>query len=165
MLAQVLLNVTLPHWHTLLVTVMGASATALILLLGFIRIKGRRNAEQTSRESAETHDPFLHGSATEKRISMRRRGNPVKVLVTDADTTLEPEEAWVVDRSVGGLCLRVERGAVEVGAILNVRPLKAPNGTPWTQIEVKSCRKDSEGWELGCRFLKTPPWSVLLLFG
>jgi hypothetical protein len=34
------------------------------------------------------------------------------------------------------------------------------------QVEVRNCRKiNSDEYELGCRFLRTPPWSVLLLFG
>jgi hypothetical protein len=33
------------------------------------------------------------------------------------------------------------------------------------QLEVKNCRLVGSEYELGCQFVRTPPWSVLLLFG
>lgn len=70
----------------------------------------------------------------------------------------------VVDRSVGGLCLNVSR-LIEVGAVLSVKPSDATPMVPWTEIEVRSCRQEGEGWQIGCRFVRTPPWSVLMHFG
>jgi hypothetical protein len=46
-----------------------------------------------------------------------------------------------------------------------VRTTNAPSSVPWVQIEVKSCRMIGKEHELGCRFVRTPPWSVMLLFG
>jgi hypothetical protein len=36
---------------------------------------------------------------------------------------------------------------------------------PWIPIEIRSCRADGNEWEVGCRFLKPPPWNDLMLFG
>ena len=44
-------------------------------------------------------------------------------------------------------------------------PAHAPPMTPWTEVEVRSCRQKKDGYEVGCQFVKTPPWSILLLFG
>ncbi len=49
--------------------------------------------------------------------------------------------------------------------MLSVRAANSSRGTPWIQIEVRSCRETGEDWELGCQFVKTPSWNVLLLFG
>jgi hypothetical protein len=73
-------------------------------------------------------------------------------------------QGWVVDRSVGGLGLRTEV-PLPVGAVFNVRPRSATAIVPWTEVEVKSCRQHAAAWEVGLQFVRTPPWSVLLLFG
>lgn len=161
-------NFTLPHWHTLTVALIGVGSASLALLVGAVLVGRRRHHHQSLPSQAKpqsNRDPFVHGSATEKRISLRRRGNSVKVELAGVDGVVEPEDAWVVDRSMGGLCLRAEHRLFELGTILNVRPANTPRGVPWSQVEVKSCRAQGRGWELGCQFLKTPPWSLLLLFG
>ena len=48
---------------------------------------------------------------------------------------------------------------------LAVIPLNAPSITPWVDIEVRTCRKVGDNFELGCQFVKTPNWSILLMFG
>jgi len=102
-------------------------------------------------------------SEPDRRSAPRRRGNRIEVYLTE-DSKQSPVLAWVVDRSMGGLCLIVEQPLKE-GAILNVRPRQAPQTAPWTAIEIRSCRADEGEWEVGCRFLKTPQWNDLLLFG
>src|SRR5205807_67771 len=71
---------------------------------------------------------------------------------------------WVLDRSVGGLCLDLSAAFPE-GTRLSLFPTQAPGMTPWTEVEVRSCRQKKDGYEVGCQFVKTPPWSILLLFG
>jgi hypothetical protein len=109
-------------------------------------------------------DPFVHGSRAERRSAYRREGTMVAIQVTDAEGQGPPVAGWVTDRSVGGLCLRLDE-APPPGTYLNVRPREATALVPWTQVEVKSRRQDGNAWEVGCRFVRTPPWSVLLLFG
>ena len=102
-------------------------------------------------------------SEPDRRTAPRRKGNRVEVHLTD-DSKQSPILGWVVDRSMGGLCLIVEKPLAE-GANFNVRPRTAPKTAPWTAIEIRSCRPDGTDWEVGCRFLKPPQWNDLLLFG
>jgi hypothetical protein len=100
----------------------------------------------------------------EQRIDFRRPGNPVLVLVADADDQRAPWNAWVVDRSRRGLRLAVEQ-PLTVGHVYTVRPVQAPPATPWTALEVRHCAPVDAHWEAGCRFLQPPPVAGLVLYG
>jgi hypothetical protein len=102
-------------------------------------------------------------SKPERRAAPRRKGNQIEVLLAD-DSEREPMRGWVIDRSMGGLCLVVERPLTE-GSVLSVRPRQAPQTAPWTAVEIRSCRAEEDQWEVGCRFVQTPQWNDLLLFG
>jgi hypothetical protein len=113
----------------------------------------------------QEEDVALHGGVMDRRRALRRGGNPVIVLISDAEGKAEPAQGWVLDRSTGGLCLGID-GEIPAGAIISVRAANAPPTIPWVQLEVRNCRAVGKGeYELGCKFLKTPPWNVLLLFG
>jgi hypothetical protein len=113
---------------------------------------------------ASEFDPFVQGSASEQRGAHRRTGNPVEVHIRLPKAEQPQLHGYVMDRSTGGLCLRVDQ-PVQPGTMLHVRPVNAPPITPWVEIEVKSSRQTQDGWELGCQFLRTPPWALLLMFG
>lgn len=102
-------------------------------------------------------------SAPDRRSAPRRIGNRIEVFVAD-DSKKPPLHGWVVDRSMGGLCLVVEKPLTE-GAVLNVRPRLAPQTAPWMAIEIRSCRPEGDEWEVGCRFIKPLQWNDLLFFG
>lgn len=170
MLAQLLLASELP-WQVVAGPAIGLASAGLTLYLGrlLIRPRGRGAARSTAaagtaEKAEQPFDPFVHGSANEKRTAHRRRGNPVQILITDAEATRTPELGWVVDRSVGGLCLSVSE-EVKPGTVLSVRACHAPETIGWSQIDVRSCRPEGSTWELGCQFVRTPSWNVLLLFG
>jgi len=112
----------------------------------------------------EVEDPFVHGSRTERREAVRRQGNAVAVLVSDADGNADPHHGLVVDRSLSGLRLVIGQ-PVEVDAVLSVRPAQEAVLTPWVQVHVKSCRRADVGWEVGCQFIRVPPSSLLWSFG
>jgi hypothetical protein len=152
-------------WEALVGPAVGGVLGGLTIVLG-LRFWGGRRADAAAPNPPPSvdRDPFVVGSATERRLAVRRSGNSVEVFISDADAKTEPTRGWVVDRSVGGLCLLTETEASK-GAILSVLPENAPKGTPWTQVEIKSCRQEGPHWELGCQFVRTPAWSVLLLFG
>jgi hypothetical protein len=57
------------------------------------------------------------------------------------------------------------KDAIPAGTVLTVRSTNAPSSIPWVKVEVRNCRPVSGEHEIGCKFLSTPPWSVLLLFG
>jgi hypothetical protein len=100
----------------------------------------------------------------EQRADFRRPGNPVLALVADADDRRTPWNAWVIDRSRGGLRLAVERPLM-AGNVYSVRPVQAPPATPWTALEVRHCEAVDGHWEAGCRFLQPPAVAALMLFG
>jgi hypothetical protein len=108
--------------------------------------------------------PALAADQAEQRAAFRRAGNPVPVLVADADDHRRPIDAWVIDRSRHGLQLAAER-ELAVGQVYTVRPTQAPPATPWTAVEVRHCEEVDGHWEAGCRFLQPPPVTVLMLFG
>jgi PilZ domain len=114
--------------------------------------------------AAEAHDPFLKGSVGELRKSFRRQGCPVEVLAVNQQTNAAPFKAYVVNRSVGGLGLLLEN-PIAPETPMTVRPINAPQIAPWIEVVVKSCRESNVGWEVGCQFVKTPPWALLLMFG
>jgi hypothetical protein len=144
-----------------IVPVIGASACILAFLLG------RRFLVARTASAADTESPndrhFLQGITRDRRAAPRRRGNVVEVELTD-DANTPPIRGWVVDRSIGGLCLLLDQ-PVEPGMLLRVRPRNAAAGVPWTEVTLCSCRPDAGQYEVGCQFHRTPNWSLLLMFG
>jgi hypothetical protein len=107
--------------------------------------------------------PEANQPETQDRREAPRTRRQVRVQVTDADAKDPPVAAWVTDCSLGGLCLSV-RNEVTPGTVLSVRPASAPPGVPWVQVRVKSQRSFEGNWELGCQFVRTPSYSVVLMF-
>jgi hypothetical protein len=104
------------------------------------------------------------GPSSEQRRSFRRGGNTIEIFYTLPGDHNNPSHASLIDRSIGGLCLETHE-AVSVGTILCVRPARADQIVPWVDVEVCVCRPSGDSFEVGCRFVKTPPYSILLLFG
>jgi hypothetical protein len=143
----------------------GIVAACLALFLGraYLRWKAARDRQPDLFQPAP-RDPFFYGSPSEKRSSARRTGKLIKVLVSDAKAIKPSVQGWVIDRSMGGLCLAVPE-PVAVSTILSVRTADSPREVPWTQVEVRRCEARGDHHEIGVQFVRTPSWSVLLLFG
>jgi len=97
--------------------------------------------------------------ATDRRKAPRRK-KLVKVLLS-----LSPEAAfpaWLVDRSMVGVSLSVGQ-MLAPGTLLRIRA--ARNEEQWVRTQVKSCRREGGEWIVGCRFVGTPSYAVLLQFG
>jgi hypothetical protein len=103
-------------------------------------------------------------SYADRRGAVRRDGQPVRVLVASTAFRNGAEDGYVVDRSTGGLRIALQ-SAVAPGSILQVRAVDAPDTIGFVTVIVRSCRKNTDFFEVGCEFEKTPPWNVLLLFG
>jgi hypothetical protein len=161
-----ILGLKIPHPEIWLPLAVGMVAGGLCIVA--FRTFGRRPAlaapPTPGLKQEQEFDPFVQGSATEQRAAHRRGGNPVEVVIAVEQSTKTAWRGWVVDRSVGGLCLAVSDEFAE-GTVLRTLPANAPTITPWTELEVRSCRSTRDGFEIGCRFIRQPPWSVLLLFG
>jgi hypothetical protein len=119
---------------------------------------------ERSAPAPEVLDPFVHGAASEKRFAYRRPGNSVQVGIADAKGEIELATGWVIDRSMGGL--RIEASmALEVGAVVSLRPRQCSAMTPWVEVIVNNCQKHGDVWHVGCKFVRMPAWSVLVQFG
>lgn len=166
MFAEKLLRVDLPYseyWLPLLIG-MGVGLMAIVVVRGvFWRRSGYVPAD-TPKQDASNYDPFAEGSRSDQRRSYRRQGNPIRVHYCPPGRKDTPNEGFVIDRSMGGICLGTP-DEVAPGTVLSIMPMNAPPMTPWVDIEVRSCRLVNEQYELGCQFVKVPPWSILLLFG
>lgn len=94
------------------------------------------------------------------------RGAPVAVLVADAEATVEPVRGWVVERSLEGFCVELqEEGEVDPGTVLSIRVAGSSPMLPWVRVQVSRRQKVNGSWQLDCRYLRTPPWSIRMLFG
>jgi hypothetical protein len=161
-----ILGLKLPHAEIWLPLAVGMLAGGFCIVM--YRTFGKRPAlaapPTPGLKQEQEFDPFVQGSATEQRKAHRRGGNPVEVFLAPEESTTPAWRGWVVDRSVGGLCLGVAEEFSE-GFVLRVLPTNAPTITPWTELEVRSCRATGDGYEIGCQFRRQPPWSILLMFG
>ncbi len=108
-------------------------------------------------------DPFLVGSAHEKRSLVRRGGLTVPVVVCYAEGGT-PVEAAVVDRSMKGLGILV-RLPFTRGTALKVRPRDTHDKSLAVQVQVRNCRQKGNEWFVGCHFTNTPSATVLMLLG
>ena len=162
MLPQWLHELEIPQFTGWTIPVAGALAAGLAYAAGSLFFGRRKSLPPPAGETAPA--VRLPQGPTDRRSSYRRQGTDVEVHITDAEVKTHPVHGWVVDRSVCGLCLRAP-ASFAVGTILSLRPCKAPGVVPWVQVEVKNCRQQENSWEVGCQFLRTPPYNVLLLFG
>ncbi|MFO0804533.1 MAG: PilZ domain-containing protein [Gemmataceae bacterium] len=103
-------------------------------------------------------------SYADRRGAVRREGAPVRVLLSSTTFRNGVNDGYVVDRSTGGLRILIQ-SAIAPGSTMQVKAVNAPDNIGFVTVIVRSCRKNSDHFELGCEFEKTPPWNVLLLFG
>jgi hypothetical protein len=165
MLATLPIGIDFTQWEIWVTPLIGLVSASLALLMGHVFFRNRhKHSLSPPDQEGPPSNTLAYGGFVERRETVRRKGKQVKVLITDAEALEEPVEGWIMDRSMGGLCLSVTR-LVGTGTILSVRTANAPQTTPWVQVEVKSCRDQGGRWELGCQYLRTPPWGILLQFG
>lgn len=174
MLMRWLADLNFPMWQAVLVPTVGVAMAGFTVFV--VRRRQHRQLATWPLADPPTLGSGPMGTASasalglrqppppERRSSLRRRGNPVAVLVANAQAASKPWDGWVLDRSSGGLRLAVPR-AIAVGTLLKVRTTHDPDCAPWVQLCVKRCRQRDDVWVLGCQFVQMPPVNVLLLFG
>jgi HEAT repeat protein len=101
---------------------------------------------------------------TESRACPRRASKSVNVQILFGMHQIEPEPGTVLDLSDGGLGL-MTRKPYNPGAMLSVRPASAGDDIPWVLVEVRHCRQVGRLWRIGCKFVRSPSYGVLVLFG
>jgi hypothetical protein len=151
--------------------IVGVVVAVAAFVLGWFLIHRRRArlrelAAQAGewKDKASPQDTFRYGMGMARRKSVRQSGNQIPVLVTFDGNPDSPWDGWIMDRSQGGLRLRVPQSA-KIGSILQVRSIHASDSLPWVDVEVKNVREKPESWEVGCQFLSEPPGEVLRSFG
>ena len=138
------------------------------LVCGVAFLVGRRMffsapAPKLSEDVLMPGSVVYEGVSRDRRAAPRRRGNTVEVQLNIQEVQ-QTIRGWVIDRSIGGLCIMAEEAITE-GTVIRLRPRTAAETMPWTDATVKSCRKDGTQYELGCQFHRTPSWNLLLQFG
>jgi hypothetical protein len=153
------------------VPAIGLTAAGIALALGLLFLAARRGRRPANLPPASLPPPDLSppapplsGARVERRTAPRRKGNCVEVDVT-ADAGRPPLYGWVEDRSVGGLCLLLDRPMAEGEALL-VRPRTGGEPLPWCPVTVRTCQSAGTGrWAVGVKFERTPSWNLMQLFG
>jgi hypothetical protein len=142
----------------------GFVAGLAVGLLGRRRPPAPSSTAPAMPDVAPTATVEAKGSTGEKRRNPRRPGRSVEVYVAIPGDTQKYCKGVVLNRSVGGLGVLVG-DEYQVGSAIAVLPVTASDLTPWVEVEVKSCRRNGDDWELGLQFIKMPPYSTMLLFG
>src|SRR5262245_12651934 len=93
--------------------------------------------------------------AFNRRATPRREGTSVEVDLFDPEGQIDPIPSFVWDRSRGGIGLVVPV-QVPIGIVLNAHP-KVNWNEQSVPVEVLTCRRNREGYLLGCKFVQTPP--------
>jgi hypothetical protein len=116
--------------------------------------------------SADWESPIATARNDERRRSIRRGGLPTPILVIDSKggRKAKASEAYVLDRSTGGLRLALER-PVQVGSTMLAKPGNAPVGFEWVKVLIRNCREVGDYYEVGCQFETDLELSRLLMFG
>lgn len=121
----------------------------------------------TSAPSSVIQPVAVTTKPKDQRYAHRRQGNPVQIHVAFDAERKERDVGSVLDRSVGGMRLAMFQ-PVKTGTVVSIRPTHADDIVPWVELEVRSCRPSTEmpdHYELGCQYVKSPPYSIQLLFG
>jgi len=153
------------NWPLCLAAFVGLALAGVCLLVGTAWQRGRRAVPPAETDEADSFgDPFEVGSASERRTASRRMGRHVRIYVSDAAAEATPVEGWVLDRSLGGLCISLGR-QMPPDTILSIRAYNASDTIPWAQVRVLRCESQGNHFQLGCQFIRTPPFNAMMLFG
>jgi hypothetical protein len=149
-----------------LLMALAAGALVVIGLLYFGRRRRRSEPVVLPNGSPDWEGPLPSVRHDERRRSIRRGGLPTPIMVVDskAGKRAKAAEAYVLDRSTGGLRLALEK-PVAVGALLLAKPGNAPDGFEWVKITIRNCREVGDYFEVGCKFETDLELSRLLMFG
>jgi len=143
-----------------------AGLVVLIFFFIFRRRKPTNEPVMLPQGSADWDGPVASARHDERRRSIRRGGLPTPIIVVDSKSgrKAKASEAYVLDRSSGGLRLALER-PVQVGSTLLAKPGNAPEGFEWVKVQIRNCREVGDYYEVGCQFETDLELSRLLMFG
>lgn len=116
--------------------------------------------------SLDWESPLPAARHDERRRSIRRGGLPTPLHIVDSKAGRRARviDAYVLDRSTGGLRIAMEK-PVAIGSTMLAKPSNAPEGFAWVRIMIRSCHEVGDYYELGCQFESDLELSRLLMFG
>lgn len=161
-------------WHSLPWTgiVAGVTAAALIVFTALIWI--RQEPDETEDDPsarilnrdapARAPGTVAQPKARDRRTAARRDGRPVPVQIMEEDEVTEIGVGHMMDRSHTGICF-VTHFPIVSGKKVNIRPHQTGGKHAYLLVEVKHCHHVGAVWEVGCKFVKQPPWSLMMDLG
>jgi hypothetical protein len=136
----------------------GLISIAVGLFLGrYLSLRG--TSADLATEPAEQDQPHDEAYWAEKRSSPRFQVRALRVLLAESPHQTDFVEGVLLNRSLGGLGLSVDR-EIPAGKILQVCICESEQDNQWAVIEVRYCRPERGRWTLGCKFLETPAAST-----
>ena len=147
------------------------SGLLVIIVLLFVsrrsrRVRGPVVLPSGPGGSPDWDGPLASARHDERRRAIRRGGLPTPILIVDAKAGRKARatEAYVLDRSTGGLRLALE-APVQIGSALLTKPSNAPEGFEWVRMTIRNCKEVGDYFEVGCQFETELELSRLLMFG
>src|SRR4051794_15781286 len=95
-------DLNLSRWELWSVPVAGFICTGLVLV-GGRWLLSRRQPEVESQP--DPLNPYATLNSPKRRQTPRGRGAPSRILMVDKSKATEPFSGWVINRSIGGLCV------------------------------------------------------------
>lgn len=142
-------------------------ALVFFAIVGSVYWFTRSTPQLAAPEAAVAPAPMIAQKSKDLRGASRRHGNTVEVHIAAPANKKDPNIGSVLDRSMGGMRIALYH-EVDAGTVLAIRPVHADEMVPWVDIEVRSCKASTEmpgQFEVGCQYVKSPPYSIQLLFG
>jgi hypothetical protein len=103
-------------------------------------------------------------SADDARACSRRQTRALPMHILHGMHQIEPVPARLFDISAGGLGL-IAHQSYATGTLLTVRPPEAPPEVPWVLVETRYAQKTSDGWRIGCKYVRQPSHSFHAFLG
>jgi hypothetical protein len=140
------------------------SLAAFGLVVGLIQVTGRRRSDKDPEDLEPAEDRYVNKGPPEKRVAYRRERNPVQVAIAAECLGTDTVYGVVLDRTTDGVSLSVTR-EIYAGSVLTIRPANVSPMAPSLQVQVRHCHQSGTEWVVGCQWVKSPPYAVLLMFG